>query len=1294
MQGFIFEYYKYLSCQTNSIIDWKLPREDAKNTFLTFGDFDRLKVHMIQSFDRYRDLSELAKKWVGNRQSLRLYTLENSPSLSYKEDGDEFGFYLNKKRCDCHKFVALTCFTFLETKRDPNSEYESLLSETSEQMQKIIKQYKFVEDSVLAVVLGNIGDFGVSVLWFADQFTDVLNLVDIIKTEMPKTFQKVNTVFSLNNFSNYDDECFTCVNGKTFVFITLKRALKDAIPLEIKQQNKNVYHISGEYDLMFEMDAAFGLKMFKNNKYFNHDLDEYQKRFLQTKTILCRRIEDLEEYKIKDAPENGQAGNKDDNLTTINNVIEYLAEIESIYQQLRITLKEKFPQSAGLIDTLDSLVCDYRYNAISATNGNWAEDFSYIFEKNLKCISDLAESKPLENQYRDKKPVLLRKLMNNLKQQIFHIAECSSMGHEIPKCHLRYTGQEDSIMFCYMNIIKEILDEAYHLDSVNKQTEIIPVITVDATPIIETDLYFDNSCIGDEEDLNLKILSVNLPHVSFYDIPNYMMYLYQEIYQHIVPQNREKRDFYIGILLTMTLFKELLMEYLRADIKDKIEENVRKRFCDNVSQSLFEWICKNFPNIHNNIVDNARTNDSKLIAKNYINNLMDYWETNIVSDISIQSRGFHGNQFADCLQDLYKSWLKFFPMKDEESWVCLKHLKSFVVSQNSSNFILVAAKCKSRILRIFEDNFIGLQRTSADIAMIELAEMSMEEYFVSYLIRQGNLLDDKNNWRLGENRSESVRLHMIIRYFQMQKNFDWDGFENNFKYMFIARKSMFTKRENIKRDVNENKQSAEYWFEKISSIKREVDEIKKYDHKVVEAFWEEVGVENKLKGPYKDKHGKAKRYFQDYRASVKSYSDKIAKSIELNNGTKLYEDYLIYQQEVFEENIKLLQHFQKGPKLKEIGEKNKENNAKKTVECTERTWQELDKLIDKSTNTHFAETKDFPRQTYYVNDIMQLMDAFEGATRLLKNSSRNVFQEERSLWYRGQRSAEFDLLPYIMRPIDRNKNSRNYNYLAQYQRQLFEEFKYKAEGSPEMQRSSQYKVADYIALMQHYCVGTNFLDWSEDAFTSTYFALETLINGEQTNVNEDPVIYIFSPHLYNRARTQMMNDAKEMLMDYEKVVQASKRTIGEERGEIPNLSIEYNQERFDMFLLGNVAYEEEKRGHQRKKLVLNGGCEMAFLPIAAYTSQLNPRIKSQSGIFLVYNLYAERSLEGDFSYLGLGEIQDYYLRQTHIFDSEPFLYKIIINKRNARNIALCFKALGLSKGRIYPELMNIGEQIF
>ena len=164
------------------------------------------------------------------------------------------------------------------------------------------------------------------------------------------------------------------------------------------------------------------------------------------------------------------------------------------------------------------------------------------------------------------------------------------------------------------------------------------------------------------------------------------------------------------------------------------------------------------------------------------------------------------------------------------------------------------------------------------------------------------------------------------------------------------------------------------------------------------------------------------------------------------------------------------------------------------------------------------------------------MDAFERITNKLKCScEKTIPKVENDLWYRGQMNGQYELLPSIMRP---NLTERTqFGYLAQYQRYLFEKFKYRADGTPEIMDSSQFTISDYLALMQHYQVKTNLMDWSEDAFTGIYFALEKFITGEIKEIVNSPSIQIFSPGLYNRARKQMIDLGVTDLSENQKDVQ-------------------------------------------------------------------------------------------------------------------------------------------------------------
>ena len=98
MKGYIFEYYKYIQYFKESLDDIKnLLASDSENSILTFGEYDRLKITSFTKFDRFRDLSTLARNWIGNRQSILLYDLLEEPEFIYVEEPKNLGKFKERK---------------------------------------------------------------------------------------------------------------------------------------------------------------------------------------------------------------------------------------------------------------------------------------------------------------------------------------------------------------------------------------------------------------------------------------------------------------------------------------------------------------------------------------------------------------------------------------------------------------------------------------------------------------------------------------------------------------------------------------------------------------------------------------------------------------------------------------------------------------------------------------------------------------------------------------------------------------------------------------------------------------------------------------------------------------------------------------------------------------------------------------------------------------------------------------------------------------------------------------------
>lgn len=111
-------------------------------------------------------------------------------------------------------------------------------------------------------------------------------------------------------------------------------------------------------------------------------------------------------------------------------------------------------------------------------------------------------------------------------------------------------------------------------------------------------------------------------------------------------------------------------------------------------------------------------------------------------------------------------------------------------------------------------------------------------------------------------------------------------------------------------------------------------------------------------------------------------------------------------------------------------------------------------------------------------------------------------QEGTFLWYRGHTSPAYKLLPSLLRA---GKSSED---VFERERRLLTRFR---------QRSLPFWPAGYpqndwemLFAMQHHGVPTRLLDWSENLFIATHFALED-------TSEERPVLWCIDPILWNRA---------------------------------------------------------------------------------------------------------------------------------------------------------------------------------
>lgn len=290
------------------------------------------------------------------------------------------------------------------------------------------------------------------------------------------------------------------------------------------------------------------------------------------------------------------------------------------------------------------------------------------------------------------------------------------------------------------------------------------------------------------------------------------------------------------------------------------------------------------------------------------------------------------------------------------------------------------------------------------------------------------------------------------------------------------------------------------------------------------------------------------------------------------------------------------------------------------------------------------------------------------------------------IWFRGQARQDYNLLPTAMRSYQ-GVDKSEFSSFRSYEEYLFEQFKFRADGSQEARSNSKYTISDYIVLMQHYQESSNFLDWTENAFKALFFALERYIKKEKNIIKTDnpfsddvpksPNLTLFNPIIYNLLRRDTISHIVYEDNTEKYIKEIILNEINRNLNLIPNMSILKNEELYNMFLLGDDRFDLVK--------IDNNIDNNLFLPIAISCSRLNARIRTQSGFFVAFNVYTPMTDE-NFSYFALENIQERFI------DKSNFLYQIIIDESCINEIIFWLtKEMGVSFTDVYPDLSKCKE---
>ncbi len=1239
-------------------------------------------------------------------------------------------------------------------------------------------------------VFGTFNSAEISIVWAVDQYIDVLYLVDRLrylrfayqdgreqkicvstytvisanKEHWSKAGAKGTAMVQLECSTEYDrsrpDE-FGLDSTMTFIKNVFKNAGAHFEEQPDRIGNNTLLSCAGEYDFIVNVPFSVLTSIF-NNEAENTDglnFSAHNKKFArhirQTTTRLgyqeddideaCRNIEwdkiltfTLEKSSLEELFD-------DNDLDVINQIAaqsDKSGEVYSLYKRLYTQMEKLVPYS-GLHKTLELLYRDYVEIQCTAIDHLWVKDYHEQFVVVLKIIESYLKSlkEAVEHGFPETGPARylqdFKELFGILQQQVNHISESSKLFFEAPNSKMGYTAQFDLIMHAYYGIVKELIQRAYSTPKTSWQHLLVPVINFANTNIIESAMQ--RTLEGDS--INSRLISIQVPYGSWSNPLYYTPFIFHEVYHYIAPADRKVRNTSFLVIILHKICMEWLIKALDLFFSDKLHESiseplssmvtftvklnlsdgeVQKITAKSTSQSEKQnipegiaWnISKEFAQPLYRAISEDRENLHTLISCNAdctafeLRDALNAWFTvtensdNIIKWIQEKVRSaarlmlqtrepLHGER-SNNQDDLQKQKLNAFCQDFIDrglalDWAKVEDLKDAGIDQDQSLSMLC-----------------WLREIYPDIAMIKGTSMGLCEYLLQFAMLQNNLLNTPSavsEWDL------PLRLGPIIEHL-LEPGKTLSSKREAFEKLFTAYLALSSgKSPHHDVDIGD-KHLAKQWFDFFINIYKQYKEEyavygQELSTQIENQYIFDESFASLTKGLYAEYWKLLGSYWEDNTVPERLF-DLAIRLIQLHQG----QNSLIQLRKVWEK--------QRG------GAMPVENPSTPTT-----AMPAVSKIIPSAgENSAYV--------AYYLNGCDALFEKIRKMIRQLDNNHEHIFGEPcgaSGIWYRGISNSDYHILPSMFVHYSKGSEWDEKKPLktpAEILEHRFQQFKFRSDGAPELTDQPSYQSSDYLALMQHYQVRTNMLDWSEDIFGALYFALEDYFKQAPTKMTEDAVnaaVYLFDPAAYNKARADILkelipeNNGKQcnraicsMKGDWECYMSQcrkhregyARRTAFEARGDVPNVSVDLNQDIYAPLFCSQKREYADGRTHytvsQMTKFAPVDNAPMCFdLPVAVYTSRLNPRIRAQSGQFVVYDPYTPpvfpdsgaiepKNLEGCYDYIALDNIQKKWLAADT--GRRPFLLKLEISSHVKYSLAQQLRHMGINPVKYYPELGN------
>ena len=1271
----------------------------------------------------------------------------------------------NKRR-----FLIMTMLFVSSRVKENLADYHALLNRCNAHVGAMIEEFNRTagyreDESVFGEVYGTFNSAEMCILWGADQFTDVQYLVDQIRylsigdqvTEPIPLFASSYTIVSMYQSISEIRKQGLVKGGAMIQLASASLRHTSSVDAErtpaqyltdLNDHRCELYEVeacSGEYDFLLNTRPP-RLDLFEKSldsecQNLHYKNKFYKAHFSSTTTRLYYDLRDIPPelnavdwtaYRII----SGTGIWKNKSLLTVSDGTTPYKPLfgKEDYDEYENLLINSISNVSSMGTNLRLFYSDYMRALHMTPDRQWTKDLEFQVKTGIDALKVIEQdaSNPGQINVNRKYNEQAEQILDSLKYQIHHIIETGKFTFEEPCLRANSTVEYDLLFHMFYGAAKEILNCIYDRNkgkSPAQQSTLVPVIKFQPTPIIESKLWFDDN------EIDKRLLDITIPYDAWGEPQFFIPYLVHEFYHYTAPVDRNFRNEYFAKFLLCEIYRNTIIEYLYStfdpdqksktlDLEGQITDFtdiLRDEILNRIKGSdvlIGEKMANDF--VNNGVADKERQESLIKIEKGDANwsiykEAFLYW-CNFIDGINADennSAGFLRMVIGKSVDTL----LKKNKPSDDCAVFCEMLTKAIVLDKTEDTLKVDAELIEN--LRKQIDNCLnqserGLREIFPDYAMVTLCDLGIEEYLLLFSVFQDRCFttpvsfndDDASTLRVGCIMDLLLKKEnkLLKRAGPIERTEAFEMHRESFVKLYRGYCSSCGWSEQVKRKINADiNVKANKWFNAFAA--RLKDYYPRYQ--VYEKLFEQITL--RCFGPLCSKK----------------------KGIKISTITRSYFSALRQEsaKPMFESS------------LEAIGNLQPQNNLHEMAPALPNRTPIFSRVAGISPVIHRYDNLRLNR-VRWVKRADEMQPRLQSIANDLQYIHREIFKIKlgaNGLWYRGVSNSDYGIIPSAMvhfldqdlRPEKMaywKKGKNSMGMLWEYQYHLLQRFKYQADGVDEMINSASYTMPDYLALMQHYKQHTCYLDWSEDAFSSLYFALESFVTQDPKRIDDknDASLFVLDPMLYNRARAMMVNDLlKNNTGNIENncLKKQNEDLMKEPEGSIIDISLKWNLEKYsiftmqtpevfremipvdtngepELFVKSDKPLSSKIVGHATLKDFSNGE-EVLNLPLAVHTSRLNPRIRKQSGQFMVYSYMSRPAYVKDekedpkqyvrsadrFDYLALQRIQDYFLET---FKKEyPFMYELRIHTDAKEELAAFLRSAGINRFGIYPELDNL-----